>query len=110
MKKSKKLRLFHATAVENVDSILEKGLLSKWEGVYLTDSAESAARWMGFRFAAMGLDQFAVIEVEISDRNLVEGTDHSSIMHTWFGVGKSILSLKSIPSSAIQEVHYFGRA
>lgn len=109
MAKSKKLRLFHATAVENVDSILEKGLLSKWEGVYLTDSAESAARWMGFRFAAMGIDTFAVIEVELSSRGLVEGSDHSPIMHTLFGAGKSILSTKSIPPWAIREVHYFGR-
>jgi hypothetical protein len=110
MAKSKKLRLFHATAVENVDSILEKGLLSKWEGVYLTDSAESASRWMGFRFAAMGIDKFAVIEVEVSPRGLVEGNDHSPIMHTMFGAGNSILSPKPIPPSAIREVHYFGRA
>jgi RNA:NAD 2'-phosphotransferase (TPT1/KptA family) len=110
MTKSKKLRLFHATAVENVDSILEQGLLSKWEGVYLTDSAESATRWMGFRFAAMGINKFAVIEVEVSRRGLVEGIDHSPIMHTLFGAGKSILSTKSIPPSAIKEVHYFGRA
>ena len=106
----KKLRLFHATSVENVDSILAQGLLAKWEGVYLTDSAESAARWMGFRFAAMGVNKFAVIEVEVSGRGLVEGIDHSPLMHTLFGAGKSILSPKPIPPSAIREVHYFEKA
>lgn len=110
MAKSKKLRLFHATAVENVDSILAHGLLVKWDGVYLTDSAESAARWMGFRFAAMGIYKFAVIEVEVSSRGLIEGSDHSPMMHTLFGAGKSILSPKPIPPSAIREVHYFEKA
>jgi RNA:NAD 2'-phosphotransferase (TPT1/KptA family) len=39
-----KVRLFHATSARNAESIKKKGLLSKWEGVYLTDTAESAAR------------------------------------------------------------------
>lgn len=100
----KKVKLYHATDAANLGSILAKGLISKWEGVYLTDSAESAARWIGFRLAAMGKPTMIVVEVEISTKGLEEGCDHSPIMETLFGVGKSILSPKSIPASAIKNV------
>jgi RNA:NAD 2'-phosphotransferase (TPT1/KptA family) len=55
------MRVYHATAVSNVESIREKGLLKVWEGVYLTDSEESAQRWIGFRLKAMGHDKIAII-------------------------------------------------
>jgi len=42
------MKLYHATFVKNIESIKEKGLLKMWEGVYLTDSKESAIKWMGF--------------------------------------------------------------
>jgi hypothetical protein len=100
----KKIKLYHATDAENLGSILDKGLLSKWEGVYLTDSAESAARWIGFRLAAAGRKKMVVIEVEVSSKGLVPGTDHSPVMEQLFGVGKSILSPKPIPASAIRRV------
>lgn len=103
----KKVKLYHATDAANLGSILEKGLVSKWEGVYLTDSAESAARWIGFRLAAMGRPKMIVIEVEISNRGLAAGTDHSPVMEQLFGVGKSILSPKSIPASAIRNVYEY---
>ena len=99
-----KVKLYHATDADNLGSILDKGLISKWEGVYLTDSEESAARWIGFRLAAMGKPKMVVIEVLVDDKGLVPGTDHSPIMQTKFGVGKSILSKKSIPPSAISKV------
>lgn len=100
----KKVKLYHATDAANLGSILAKGLLSKWEGVYLTDSAESAARWIGFRLAAMGKPKMIVVEVEVSSRGLLPGTDHSPVMERLFGVGKSILSPKSIPASAIRKI------
>ena len=102
-----KVRLFHATSAKNAESIKEKGLLSKWEGVYLTDSAESATRWMGFRLAAMGEPLMIVVEVEVEEKTLVEGCDHSPIMVQLFGVGKSLVSPKSIPPSKIKEIHYY---
>lgn len=105
--KKKKIRLFHATRMDNVPSILAKGLISKWEGVYLTDSLESALRWMGWRFQAMGERFMAVIEVEVDETKLIEGTDHSPLMVTMFGVGKSLVSPKRIPPSAIKEVHRY---
>ena len=105
--KKNRLKLYHATRVGNVQSIKEKGLIAYWEGVYLTDSIESAIRWMGFRLRAIGENELAIIEVEVSDKHLVEGNDHSPFMEQFFGVGKSILSLKSIPRSSIKRVHYY---
>jgi hypothetical protein len=102
-----KVRLFHATSAKNAESIREKGLVSKWEGVYLTDSAESAARWMGFRLAAMGEPLMAIVEVEVEEKGLVEGCDHSPIMVQLFGVGKSLVSPKTIPPSKIKEIYYY---
>jgi len=101
------MRLFHATAIENVESIKEKGLLSKFEGVYLTDSLDSACRWIGFRLEAMGQDQLAVIEVDVDEETLEEGVDHSPLMVKLFGVGRSLLSIDPIPAEKIKEVHYF---
>ena len=102
-----KVRLFHATSAKNEESILEKGLVSKWEGVYLTDSADSAARWIGFRLAAMGEKAMIVVEVEVEEKGLIEGNDHSPMMVQLFGVGKSLLSPKDIPPSKIQEIYYY---
>jgi len=104
---SKKIRLFHATKSGNVESILEQGLISRWEGVYLTDSIESAQRWMGWRFAAEGESRFAVIEVEVEESRLVEGMDHSPLMHELFGAGRSLVHPESIPREQVMEVHHF---
>lgn len=104
----KTIRLFHGTSINNVESIKKEGLKAVWEGVYLTDSIESATRWVGFRLATQGEKYVAVIEVEVKmDKNLVEGNDHSQFMVDIFGVGKSLLSLKSIPKSRIVNVFYY---
>jgi len=66
------MRLFHATRSANIESILKKGLLPTFGEVYLTDSQESATRWMGFRFKAMGEREFAVIEVLDQNKMLKE--------------------------------------
>ena len=104
---AKKVKLYHATDAANLGSILANGLIARWEGVYLTDSAESAARWIGFRLTAMGKPKMIVVEVEISTNGLEEGCDHSPIMETLFGVGKSILSPKSIPATCIRNVYEY---
>jgi hypothetical protein len=90
------MRAFHATSFKNIDSIKDKGIESRFDGVYLTDSEESALRWMGFRYKAMGEDLIAVIEVEVNEEDLVEGIDHSPIMEKLFGVGRSLVSPKTI--------------
>lgn len=102
-----KVRLFHATSAKNQESIREKGLVSKWEGVYLTDTAESAARWIGFRLAAVGEPLMIVVEVEVEEEDLVEGTDHSPLMVKLFGVGRSLVSPKTIPPSSIKDIQYY---
>jgi hypothetical protein len=96
--------LYHATSEKNLGSILDKGLLHKWEGVYLTDSADSAARWIGFRLAAVGEPTVIVIEVNVDESNLSEGCDHSPLMQQIFGVGESIVHNGDIPSSQITNV------
>ena len=98
---------YHATSIENVPSIQKNGLVSKWEGVYLTDSAESALRWIGFRLKAMGQNTVAVVEVEVDEKKLKEGTDHSPIMVQLFGVGRSLLSPKDIPAKNIREIQLY---
>jgi hypothetical protein len=95
------MRAFHATSFKNIDSIKDKGIESRFDGVYLTDSEESALRWMGFRYKAMGEDLIAVIEVEVNEEDLVEGIDHSPIMEKLFGVGKSLVSPKTITPNNI---------
>lgn len=98
---------YHATSLKNVESIKKQGLKPIWDYVYLTDSIESAQRWMGFRFKAQGESGFAVIEVELDPKELGEGMDHSPMMEKIFGVGKSLVSEKKIPKNKIKEVHYY---
>jgi hypothetical protein len=62
---------------------------------------------MGFRLAAMGEPQMIVVEVEVEEKGLVEGCDHSPLMVQIFGVGKSLVSPKTIPPSKIKEIHYY---
>lgn len=102
-----KLIAYHATSAKNVKSIKKKGLLSQWEGVYLTDSEESAARWIGFRLNAMGETKMAVIKVEVDEEKTEPGTDHSPIMEQLFGVGKSILHQETIQPSQILDITYY---
>lgn len=101
------MRLYHATSANNVESIKKKGLISRFEGVYLTDSIESAQRWIGFRLRAQGETLLAIVEVEVNEKKLIEGTDHSPLMVQLFGVGRSLLSPKNIPAKAIKEIHIF---
>ena len=104
---AKKVKLYHATDADNLGRILMEGLIAKWEGVYLTDSAESAARWIGFRLRITGEEEMAVVEVDVDETKLEEGTDHSPLMVMMFGVGRSLLSVKPIPKSRVKKVHYF---
>ena len=103
--------LYHGTSVKNVTSILEEGLKKSVfeQAVYLTDSAESAARWTGFKLSAMGEDTLAVIEVQVEEDNLSPGVDHSPMMQAIFGCGESILHEGDISTNQILNVIYFGK-
>jgi len=106
-----KRRLYHGTSVKNVSSILETGLKQSVfeQAVYLTESAESAARWTGFKLSAMGEDTLAVIEVIVEDSKLSPGYDHSPMMQVMFGAGESILHEGDITPKQILNVTYFGK-
>jgi len=103
--------LYHGTSILNVDSIEKTGLRkSIFEGgVYLTESAESAANWTGFKLAAQGQTQLAVIEVRVDESKLEPGMDHSPMMQTMFGAGESIVHEGDIPVEQIINILYFGK-
>lgn len=105
--KAKLKRFFHATRTQNVDSILAEGILAKYGEVYVTDSIDSALRWMGFRFQAMGDPTMAIIEIEMDEKKLVDGTDHSPLMQKVFGCGRSLVSTSPILVERIVTVHYY---
>lgn len=102
------ITLYHATDGDNEESILERGILAKFEGVYLTDSEESATRWIGFRLRAKGKPKMSVFRVEVEETLLEEGRDHSPAMIQIFGVGKSFVYPKTIPPTSIKEVIQYG--
>lgn len=101
------MRVFHATSLKNLDSIKESGLVSRFEGVYFTDSLESACRWIGFRLRAEGESVIAVAEVEMKESELEPGTDHSQMMVQLFGVGASFLGPSRVAKSRIKKWHFF---
>ena len=99
--------LYHGTSPKNVESIKKEGLSRFFEGVYLTDSAESAARWTGMKVAFTGYDQVAVIRVIVDEDKLSPGIDHSPLMVQIFGVGESLLHYGAIEPDSILNVIYF---
>ena len=101
------MKAYHATKMSNAISIQEKGILPVFDFVYLTDSLESAMRWMGFRFAAAGEKNIAIIEVDVEESLLSQGYDHSPLMVEIFGVGKSLVSETQIPPEKIVDIHYY---
>lgn len=105
------MKLYHGTSVNNVESILKTGLHGSVfeQAVYLTDSAESAARWIGFRLAAIGEPELAVIEVDVNEDTLSPGVDHSPAMQAIFGCGESLLHEGDIAPDKITQVLYFKR-
>lgn len=107
MPRTKKI-YYHGTSAKNVDSIKQKGLISRFEGVYLTDSADSACRWVGFRLRAFEEDPIiAVVAVEMFEDELEPGMDHSPMMTTIFGVGASFLGPNAIRKSRIKGFEFF---
>jgi hypothetical protein len=98
---------YHGTTIENSLSISDEGIKAKFDYVYLTDSLESALRWCAFKLRAQGIDQMAVIEVNVNEKDLEEGCDHSPMMVQLFGVGKSLISVNDIPKEKIRKIHYY---
>ena len=93
--------------MRNLGSILRKGILkSKFEdGVYLTDSAESAVAWVFIRTP----DDILVIEVEVDEDKIELGCDHSPLMQEIFGAGESYLYMDNIPPAQLLNFLKFPR-
>ena len=107
-KKRNKKVYYHGTSFDNVDSINENGLISQFEGIYLTDSVDSACRWIGFRLKALDPNPIvAVVAVEMFEDELIPGTDHSPMMAKLFGVGASFLGPQKINKSRIKGWDFF---
>lgn len=71
------MKFYHAAEVKNVSSIVETGLRSHYEGVYLCEKPEDAMKFLRVR----GIKKIAVFEVNIrkNDKSLCESFDHSYI-------------------------------
>lgn len=68
---------YHATPFENLDSIIDKGILkSRYDGlVYLTEKPEEAVRFLAIRLCR----EILVCEVEVDESLIEETFDHSNV-------------------------------
>jgi hypothetical protein len=85
MKTTSTIKLFHATRLENIPSIMKYGLLtSSMEGVtYFTDNPIASWQWMIYKYKIYGENinfNFGIVHAEIdqNDKSLSKATDHSS--------------------------------
>ena len=102
---------YHGTSLDNLNKIIESGKLkSMFEGIYFTDSVESAVRWQIPKIIGKGSPdvpetKFAVIVVELDENDVEPGMDHSPMMNKLFGVGESYLYIKGdIPAIKFNEI------
>ena len=92
------MKVYHTTPIKNLESIREYGLHSTYDGIYFSENALSALRWVSLGKAG----QYAVIEIDIKGRTgLKAGTDHAPIMEFLFP-GKVWVS--KIPRHEISKV------
>lgn len=94
---------YHATFEENIPSILEKGLLPFFGGVYLTDSIQAACNWKWISAIATGRDKIAVIAVDVDESKLEPGKTHAPIMEQMSG-GKSLVHREGVSPDKIVDV------
>jgi hypothetical protein len=75
------MKIYHATPIKNLESIREYGLHSTYDGIYFSENAMSALKWVSLGKGG----QYAVIEIDIKGRTgLKPGTDHAPIMEFLF--------------------------
>ena len=76
-----KKKFYHATKLENLKSILEHGLHSRFgDEIYFSSNAISAVNWVG----AGSTGHYAVIQVMLDEKQYVKGQDHAPIMEFMF--------------------------
>ena len=69
--------LYHATAERNLANILEQGIKSNYDGVYLADSAKLAMSFILLR----GETRVVMFEIDVPDNLVQESFDHNE---QWF--------------------------
>ena len=79
-------RYYHATPKSNFNSIVEKGIISRFDGVYCSTSEETAARWICF--TRRDAEQIMVLPFDRpeGDERMTIGIDHSPMMTEMLGV------------------------
>lgn len=97
-------RYYHATPKSNFNSIVEKGIISRFGEVYCSTSEETAARWICF--TRRDAEQIMVLPFDRpeGDERMSIGVDHSPMMTQLLGVsdeGASFVSSESIPMTDI---------
>lgn len=69
------MKFYHATNYDNIDSIIDKGLVPGVDRItYLADSFENALKFVIFR----GYERILVCEVDLDESQVEETFDHSS--------------------------------
>jgi len=96
--------LYHGTEVKNLVSIQKSGIKPNFGEVYLTDSKESAVKWLALR--SREKNEVAVITVAVDETKLEPGMDHSQFMLNLTG-GESFVYPEMILPEAIIETEVF---
>lgn len=87
---------YHATPYENLNSIMEKGILKGCDGVvYLTEKPEDAAKFVAIR----GHKKILVLGIEFEEGLVGESFDHS---FSFFGC-EAYIYPEDIPADEITE-------
>lgn len=94
-----KKKYYHATELKNVQSIMENGLYKNLYGViYLCDSQKDAYKFMLIHL----ISKFAVIEVELDDKDVSESRDHNEKLFKC----KTYIYDKDIPYKDINSIKF----
>ena len=93
---------WHATPYSNFHSIVEKGLLRSWGGVYCSTERETAVKWICFTRSQE--EKIMAIPFKKNPKDMELGMDHSPIMTKMLGVeddSASFVYPKAIPANEI---------
>ena len=101
------IRYYHATDIDNLPSIMNKGILAV-PFVYCSTDEETAARWMSFTRSGSKHIITLPFDRKEGDPRMSIGIDHSPLMTQLVGVnddGSSFTSNEAIPAEDIEFAH-----
>jgi len=93
-------RYYHATPKSNLDSIIEQGIISRFDGVYCSTSEQTALRWICFTRREAEEIMVLPFDRPEGDERMSIGADHSPMMTNILGVsdeGATFVSSEDIP-------------